>query len=71
MIASSLESVLSKEEKKKIAMKAMPDYGTPPVDYIPEKFPKGNWKIIAFEKNGEKEYGPYKIRTDAWREVEA
>ena len=58
-------------EKKKIEMKTMPDDGTTPVDYIPEKFPKGNWKIIAFEKNGEKEYGPYKIRTDAWREVEA
>ena len=70
MIASSLESVLSKEEKKKVAMKTMPDYGTTPVDYIPEKFPKGNWKITAFEKNGEKEYGPYKIRTDAWRWVE-
>ena len=70
MIASSLESVLSKEEKKKITMKTMPDDGTTPVDYIPEKFPKGKWKIIAFEKNGEKEYGPYKIRTDAWRWVE-
>ena len=58
-------------EKKKIEMNTMPDDGTTPVDYIPEKFPKGNWKIIAFEKNGEKEYGPYKIRTDAWREVEA
>ena len=71
MIAPSLESVLSKEEKKKVAMKTMPDDGTTPVDYIPGKFPKGKWKIIAFEKNGEKEYGPYKIRTDAWREVEA
>ena len=70
MIAPSLESVLSKEEKKKVAMKTMPDDGTTPVDYIPGKFPKGKWKIIAFEKNGEKEYGPYKIRTDAWRWVE-
>ena len=51
-----------------------------PVPYIPEKFPKGNWKIIAFEKQAEKnskgeginsEYGPYKIRTDAFRYVEA
>ena len=31
---------------------------------------QGKWKITAFEKNGEKEYGPYKIRTDAWRWVE-
>ena len=52
-----------------------------PVPYIPEKFPKGNsWHITAFEKQTEKnskgerinsEYGPYKIRTDAWRYVEA
>ena len=71
MIASSSESVLSKEEKEKIEMKTMPDDGTTPVDYIPGKFPRGSWKIIAFEKNGEKEYGPYKIRTDAFRYVEA
>ena len=32
---------------------------------------QGKWKITAFEKNGEKEYGPYKIRTDAFRYVEA
>ena len=31
---------------------------------------QGKWKITAFEKNGEKEYGPYKIRTDAWRYVD-
>ena len=67
-------------EKKEIEMKTMPDDGTTPVDYIPGKFPKGNWKITAFEKQAEKnskgerinsEYGPYKIRTDAFRYVEA
>ncbi len=70
-----------KDEKKKkeIEMKTTPNDGTTPVDYIPNKFPKGNWNIISFEKLNEKddkgkiintEYGPYKIRTDAWREVE-
>jgi hypothetical protein len=39
--------------------------------YIPGKFPKGTWEITSFEKNGTDEYGPYKIRTDAWRKVEA
>ena len=67
-------------ETKEIEMKTMPDDGTTPVDYIPGKFPKGNWKITAFEKQAEKnskgerinsEYGPYKIRTDAFRYVEA
>lgn len=39
--------------------------------YIPEKFPKGNnWNIILFEKINDVEYGPYKIRTDAFRYVE-
>lgn len=59
------------KERKKIEIKTMPDDGTKPVDYIPGKFPKGNWKINSFEENGEKEYGPYKIRTDAYRYVEA
>lgn len=31
---------------------------------------KGNWKITAFEKSFTKEYGPYKIRTNAWRWVD-
>lgn len=61
----------TEKEKRKIEMKTMPDDGTSPVDYIPGKFPTGNWKITAFEKNGTEEYGPYKIRTNAWREVEA
>lgn len=39
------------------------------VPYKPEKFPNGKWKITAFEKNGTEEYGPYKIRTDAIRNV--
>ena len=43
---------------------------TNPIAYIPGKFPKGNWKITAFEESGTTEYGPYKIRTDAWRYVE-
>ena len=51
-------------------MYTTPPYGEEQVPYIPGKFPKGNWNITAFEKNGEKEYGPYKIRTDAWRYVE-
>ena len=52
-------------------MYTTPPYGEKEVPYIPGKFPKGkNWKITSFEKNGEKEYGPYKIRTDAWRWVE-
>lgn len=68
------------KEREKVEMKTMPDDGTTAVDYIPGKFPKGNWEIIAFEKQDEKntegkrinvEYGPYKIRTNAWREVEA
>lgn len=59
------------KERKKIEMKTMPDDGTKPVDYIPGKFPKGNWKITAFEESGTTEYGPYKIRTDAYRYVEA
>ncbi len=62
---------INDKEKEKIEMKTMPDDGSTPVDYIPGKFPKGNWKITAFEKNGKSEYGPYKIRTNAWREVEA
>lgn len=70
----------TEKEKEKIEMKTMPDDGTTAVDYIPGKFPKGNWEITAFEKQDEKntegkrinvEYGPYKIRTNAWREVEA
>ena len=51
-------------------MYTTPPHGEAQVPYIPGRFPKGKWKIIAFEKNGEKEYGPYKIRTDAWRWVE-
>ena len=51
-------------------MYTTPPHGEAQVPYIPGRFPKGNWKITAFEKNGEKEYGPYKIRTDAWRWVE-
>lgn len=62
---------VNSQEKRKIEMKTIPDDGTTPVDYIPYKFPKGNWKITAFEKNETNEYGPYKIRTNAWREVEA
>ena len=60
----------SKGKEKQEAMLTTPDDGTDAVPYIPGKFPKGKWKIIAFEKNGEKEYGPYKIRTDAWRYVD-
>ena len=61
-------------------MKTTPPENFNEVDYIPSKFPKGNWKITAFEKQAEKnskgerinsEYGPYKIRTDAFRYVEA
>ena len=73
--------ITDKKERKKTEMKTMPDDGTTPVDYIPGKFPKGDeWKITAFEKQSVKnsegerinaEYGPYKIRTNAWREVEA
>ena len=51
-------------------MKTTPPANFNEVDYIPLKFPKGNWKITAFEKNGTNEYGPYKIRTNAWRWVE-
>ena len=40
------------------------------VPYKPEKFPNDKWKITAFEKNGTEEYGPYKIRTNAWRWVD-
>lgn len=61
MIAPSLESVLSKEEKKKITMKTMPDDGTDAVPYIPGKFPKGKWKIIAFEKIVKKNMGHIKL----------
>lgn len=39
------------------------------VPYKPEKFPNGKWKITAFEKNDTEEYGPYKIRTNAIRNV--
>lgn len=60
----------SKGKEKQEAMLTTPDDGTDAVPYIPGKFPKGSWEIIAFEKNGEKEYGPYKIRTDAWRYVD-
>lgn len=68
----------TEKEKEKIEMKTMPDDGTTAVDYIPGKFPKGNWEITAFEKQDEKntegkrinvEYGPYKIRTNAIRNV--
>ena len=52
-------------------MYTTPPHGEAQVPYIPGRFSKGKWKIIAFEKNGEKEYGPYKIRTDAFRYVEA
>ena len=51
-------------------MYTTPLYGETKVPYIPEKFPKGNWKITAFEKSFTKEYGPYKIRTNAWRWVD-
>ena len=51
-------------EKKKIAMKTMPDDGTTPVDYIPGKFPKGNWKITAFEKQAEKNSKRGMIKTN-------
>ncbi len=51
-------------------MYTTPPYGEKQMPYIPGEFPKGNWKITAFEKNETNEYGPYKIRTDAWREVE-
>lgn len=43
--------------------------GKPIVPYKPEKFPNGKWKITAFEKNDTEEYGPYKIRTNAIRNV--
>lgn len=51
-------------------MYTTPLYGETKVPYIPEKFPKGNWKITDFEKSFTKEYGPYKIRTNAWRWVD-
>lgn len=51
-------------------MYTTPLYGETKVPYIPEKFPKGNWKITAFEKSFTKEYGSYKIRTNAWRWVD-
>ncbi len=51
-------------------MYTTPLYGETKVPCIPEKFPKGNWKITAFEKSFTKEYGPYKIRTNAWRWVD-
>ncbi|MCR5436396.1 MAG: hypothetical protein K6E97_04950 [Treponema sp.] len=51
-------------------MRTTPPVNSYEVDYIPSKFPKGNWKITAFEENGAQEYGPYKIRTDAWRWVD-
>lgn len=44
---------------------------TNPTAYIPGKFPRGNWKITSFEEWNDTEYGPYKIRTDAYRYVEA
>lgn len=43
--------------------------GKPIVPYKPEKFHNGKWKITAFEKNDTEEYGPYKIRTNAIRNV--
>ena len=52
-------------------MKTMPNDGTASVPYIPGKFPKGMWRITAFEPDGTQDYGYYKIRTNAWREVEA
>ena len=39
--------------------------------YIPGKFPKGTWNITLFKEINDSEYGPYKIRTDAYRYVEA
>ena len=51
-------------------MYTTPPYGENKVPYIPGKFPIGNWNITDFEKNCEKEYGPYKIRTNAWRYVD-
>ena len=39
------------------------------VPYKPGEFPKGKWKIIAFEKDGTEEFGEYKIRTNAIRNV--
>lgn len=39
--------------------------------YIPGKFPKGTWNIKSFEEVNDTEFGPYKIRTDAYRYVEA
>lgn len=36
-------------------MYTTPLYGETKVPYIPEKFPKGNWKITAFEKSFTKE----------------
>lgn len=44
--------------------------GKPIVPYKPEKFPNGKWKITAFEKSFTKEYGLYKIRTNAWHWVD-
>ena len=51
-------------------MYTTPPYGEKEVPYIPGPFPKGSWEITEFEKNGEQEFGPYKIRTNAWRWVE-
>lgn len=39
--------------------------------YIPKKFPKGIWNITLFKETNDVEYGPYQIRTDAYRYVEA
>ena len=39
--------------------------------YIPGKFPKGTWNITLFKGINDTEYGSYKIRTDAYRYVEA
>lgn len=51
-------------------MYTTPPFGKTQVPYIPGKFPIGNWHITKFEYDETTEYGPYKIRTDAYRMVE-
>lgn len=50
-------------------MQTMPINNDPKVPYIPGKFPKGIWKIESFQEDGTEEFGPYKIRTNAYRNV--
>ena len=52
-------------------MLTTPNDGTKPYPYIPGPFPDGTWKISSFELSNTDDYGPFKIRTDATRFVEA